>query len=101
MRALDEVVYRNEHLIELDTLQPPPEAEVRQALRAALGDSCVATSVWSDNDELTAVDETNEAEQHEKSVDRSEKEGLLAAEMQTRGGIWTVDAQTEKKYEEY
>lgn len=96
-RVLDELVYRNQHLTQLDTLQPPPEVVLRHALRAALGNCCVST-VWSDNDDLTDRNRASTAAgQQAAATDRpTKREGLAAAEAVTSGVTdWPVYAETE------
>lgn len=104
-QAVTEVAHRSEHLTELDALQPPSEAQLRLALRAALGDSCVHSTMWNDSYEKAVVATTQDAankQQEKKGVERPLKnEGLPGVEKEARGvWDWPVGAQTEKKYDD-
>ena len=99
MRTLDELVHRNEQLIELDTLQPPPEAVLRHALRAALGDCAVSSSLWTDQTEASR------AEQREKEADwlrDTGKDVFATAETEQSGERdWSASTNDEQKYETF
>ena len=100
-QALDQLVYRHEHLTELDALQPVAEAQLRRALRTALGDSAVSSCTPDEHDETDAPSEANSrAEQQCEEEHAGQKEGLSFAEGETlTGREWPVDVESEKKYE--